>query len=234
MMVNPKGKDQFQVSSVENWMFFSNSHRPVEIERGDRRLAVFRTGGPIPPELGAQVGDDARAGGPIVRAFLAHLAAMPESELVPDYRPPETAAKEEIRAASGNSATKFAAEVALRGFWSVTGAWAVGGRGVRDLYLLDPHGAYRRIGEHSPVLTRRALMDVYRAFCTEIGAPAQQETTLVAALREEIPALVEAELAVDGRRERVLTNLPAAMPAGVLYAVAPPEQSGSPQQPTLF
>lgn len=202
--INKKGVPQYKAPAVENWILNSNSHRPVEVEKGDRRFTIFRTGPRIDVGLGALVADDARAGGPILQAFLAHLLALPASDLVGDYRPLRTAAKDDVLAASGNSATKFAAGVRERGFYSMTGAWANGG----FVNLLD---LYAQV--EPPTLLSRRLMDVYRAYAAEINAPAQQETTLLAALREEIPTLQEKTLLVQGRRERVVLGLPGMFPA---------------------
>lgn len=225
-LINPKGKDQVWRDAVDNWLLWSNAFRPVEIERGDRRFSVFETGKPIDPDLGARVADDARADGPMVRAFLGYLLSLPQEALVKDYRVLETTAKQQVARASGNSATKFAMDVAARGFWSVTAAWEAGQieRGWRNLYLHSADGL-RRIErpDVSPVLLVRKLMEVYRAYAQEIGAPAQQESTVLAALREELPDLYEGELAVDGRRERVVAGLPHPLPDHVTVVLAPPE-----------
>lgn len=233
--INPKGRDQYTRTAVENWLIFSNSFRPVEVESGDRRLTIFRTGGPIPVELGAQVADDARADGPIVRAFLHHLLSLRPEELVGQYRPLNTAAKEEVARASGNSATKFAEDVKGRGFWSLTGAWSQNGlgKGPQDLYLAGPKGLRCIEGVDGPVLLNRKLLDVYRAYAQEIGAPAQQEATLLAALREVLPGLTEATLSVEGRTEKVIAGLPGMLPEFQNVIVAPPE-APLPTQKTLF
>lgn len=210
-LINRKGCPEVTRDARENWILSSNSHRPIEVEKGDRRLTLFRTGPALPVELGARVADDSRGNGPLVRSFLAYLLALPASALAHDYRPLITAAKEEVRAASGNSATKFASEVAALGFWSCTGPWAGGVRvGTSDLYLPGR--------EHSggPVILRRKLNDVYRAWAAQINAPAQQETTVIAALREECPGLYEGHALVDGRRERVIAGLPGMLPATAL------------------
>jgi hypothetical protein len=236
-LINKKGVAEVTRRAVENWLLSSNSHRPVEVERGDRRFTLVRTGPPIDVELGRLVADDARAEGPIIRAFLRHLLALPEEALVSDYRPLHTAAKDEVRAASGNSATKFAAQIATHGFWSVTGAWAQSaiGLGPRDLYLVD--GANFRALDYGveprfPVLLVRRLMEVYRAFATEIAAPVQQEATLLAAIREECPGVIEAVLLVDGRRERVIADLPQPLPETFQAHHAAPEEP-LPTQRTL-
>lgn len=239
-MVNPKGKDQYQTEAVENFWLFSNDTRIAVIERQDRRHSVFQTGGPIPVELGAAVADDARAGGPMVRALLAYLLDMPAPErIAPDYRPLITEAKAEAERASGSSAARFAAEVAGRGFYSVTGAWAGEGIGhtVRDLYLTAPEG-FRALTTRdgatcSPVITRRRLMEVYRAFSQEIGAPALRETALLSALGDECPGMREAEMFVDGRREPVLVGLPGMMPQTMAGATAPAEAE-APAQGSLI
>jgi hypothetical protein len=229
-MINRKGVPQYQRAGVECWMFASNSHRPVEVEDGDRRFTLFRTGGPIPVELGQKVADDARDGGPIVRAFLAHLMALPASALVSDYRVFHTTEKDEVARASGNSATKFAAEVKARGFWSATGAYAAmrGGCSPVELYCAD-------FPAYGPVILNRKLMDVYRAYASEIGAPAQQESTLIAALREVMPDVFEGTLKDGGRHEKVIVGLPSTLPEEVNTAVAAAaEEAPLPKQAALF
>jgi hypothetical protein len=237
-MINRKGVPQYQRAGCECWAFASNSYRPVEVEDGDRRFTLFRTGGPIPIELGAKVADDAREGGPIARAFLAHLLALPASALVSDYRVFHTSEKEEVARASGNSATKFASEVRSRGFWSATGAYAVmrGQCSPGDLYVPGPDG-WATVGGVGPVMLNRTLMDVYRAYSNEIGAPVQQEAVLLAALREIMPESFETTLLVSGRREKVVSGLPGMMPEDVEPAIAVAAQSVEvplPKQSSLF
>ncbi len=235
-VINRKNQPQYVRTAVENWIFAANNFRPVEVERGDRRFTVFRTGGPIGPELGSLVADDARADGPLARAFLAYLLQLPPEALVSDYRPLETEAKQTVLRASGNSATKFAQEIVERGFFSVTPPQAIPG----DLYLWGSEGA-RSIETLQgtipvticPLITRRRLMEVYRSYCQEISAPAQQETALLAALREEIPGLVEREVLLDGRREKVLGGFPGMLPERITVTVGPPEPTG-PEQATLL
>jgi hypothetical protein len=238
--INKKGIPQYTRDAVENWVFASNSHRPVEIESGDRRFTMFRTGGPIPVELGGLVADDARAGGPIVRAFLAHLLSLPAESLVADYRVFDTEEKHDVARASGTSANKFASEVRSRGFWSATGAYAVmrGQCSPGDLYVPGPDG-WATVGGVGPVMLNRTLMDVYRAYSNEIGAPVQQEAVLLAALKEIMPETFETTLLVSGRREKVLAGLPGMMPEEIepAIAVAAVEVSQSsplPKQSSLF
>ncbi len=213
-LINCKGVPEVTRVAVENWVFSSNSHRPTDVEKGDRRLTLLQTGPAIGAELGSRVADDARAGGPMVRAFLGYLLSRPREALVSDYRPLENAAKEQVREVSGNSATKFALAVRKRGFWNTTGPW---GKGVHDAYVpdYDKGGSLIRLmpdGTESYYVTRRVLMDVYRAWASSINAPATQESTLLAALREEFPGIVDGEARIDGRDELCLTGLPGMLP----------------------
>lgn len=226
-----KGRDPIMVPAVENWLFTSNdTSRPVPIERGDRRFTVLLTGPAIGPDLGALVADDARAEGPMVRAFLHHLLSLSADRLVGDYRPLQTAGKADVQRASASSAAKYAAEIAARGFFSTTPP----GLQPRDLYLTGASG-FRTLAvngkELVPVITRRRLMELYRAFCAEINAPAQQEVALMAALREEL-APAEADLLVDGRREKVVAGLPRMLPETLTVLAAPAEEP-LPEQRTL-
>lgn len=227
-----KGRDPIMVPAVENWMFSSNdTARPLPIERGDRRFTVLRTGGPIGPELGALVADDARTEGPMVRSFLGYLLSLPANRLVSDYRPLHTEAKELVQGASASSATRFAHEVATLGFFSCSP------RGSRpaDLYLSGPQG-FRAVetnrGPMAPVITRRVLMEAYRAFCAEINARAEGEAALLAAMREELADLFEGDLLVEGRREHVVAGLPGMLPFALTVVAAPPERC-LPEQRTL-
>jgi hypothetical protein len=237
-MINRKGVPQYEVAGVEAWCFASNRHNPIDLEDGDRRYTLLKTGPAIPVELGRQVGDDARAGGPITRAFLAHLLALPAEALAEDYRVYETSERWDVARASGNSANKFASEVRSRGFWSATGAYAVmrGQCSPGDLYVPGPDG-WATVGGVGPVMLNRTLMDVYRAYSNEIGAPVQQEAVLLAALREIMPESFETTLLVSGRREKVVSGLPGMMPEDVEPAIAVAAQSVEvplPKQSSLF
>ena len=218
-IINRKGIPQYSRPAVENWMFSSNAGRPVEAEKGDRRFTIIKTGPAIPVDLGGSVADDARAGGPGIRAFLHFLLSLDASKLAAKYVVLDTASKRDVVRASGNSATKFSAEVAELGFWSATAAWARMNGGREDgLYLSSGDGLRRFTGTDSPLLTRKALMDVYRAFCSEINAPAAQETTLLSALRDECPGLTEGHVPVAGRNEKVITGLPGMVRGEPAYA----------------
>jgi hypothetical protein len=222
LSLDVKGQPQRQVASVANWIMASNSHRPVEVESGDRRFTLLRTGPAIPVELGALVADDARDEGPICRALLHYLLAMPADKLAADYKPLHTAAKEEARRASGNAATRFAAEVVERGFFSVTSSWVQQGGQERDLYLRADAGLRCLKGVDGPLILRRTLMAVARSYAQEVGAQAVAEGTLMAALRESIPSVCDATIEVGERLERVVGGLPGAIKGSPSYA--PPEE----------
>jgi hypothetical protein len=212
-LINCKGVPEINRIAVENWIFSSNSHRPTDVEKGDRRLTLLQTGPAIGAELGARVADDARSGGPMARAFLGYLLSRPREALVGDYRPLENAAKEQVREVSGNSATKYALAIRKRGFWNTTGAW---GRGLQEAYVQGPGGGpllhASEDGTESAYITLHSLMEVYKAWCSSVNAPAAQLTTLIAAIKEEFPGLVDGEARVDGRDELCVAGLPGMFP----------------------
>jgi hypothetical protein len=230
LSIDTKGLPQRQSPCVVNWVLASNSHRPIEVESGDRRYSIIRTGPAIAVDLGAQVADDARRGGPIVRAFLQFLLSLPAKSLAQDYRPLHTAAKDEVQRASGNSATRFALEVSERGFYSLTSAWVHQGGQERDLYLRSEAGLRRIEGTPGPLVLRRMLMAAFRSYAQEVGAPATSEGTLMAALKEVIPGVREASVEVGEKSERVIAGLPGAVKDGAVYA----EPESLSTQSTMF
>jgi hypothetical protein len=219
--INIKNISQFWEDCLDVWIFFSNDTvRPVEIERGCRRWNVFQVAGKIPKELGARVSDDARAGGPIVQAFLAHLLAR-KSKVKP-FECLDTPEKIRMMCATSSSAERFADEIKELGFQSVTGPWYERerervARNLRTEGGKEADAAMIRsvLDEITPYfqhngrawIKKTVLMDIYAAWATNNGVGKCGSATVYAALRDVFDQLEEKPVKLNGRSERCVTGL---------------------------
>lgn len=204
---------------VENplfWMFFSNDPLPIKLERDDRRSCVFQTQTKILPSFGGLISEDAKAGGPIVRAFLYHLL-YEVKPTVERYVAISTAEKTTLIKRSGNSAEKFAEEIKERGIYSdVIVPWQQQeiDRWSRNLNA----GSTTFVEAQDPMITRekdgvrgitRSTMNaIYKAWAkADPNLKTVSGEKLYDALRA-IAGLEDANFWHMGKSERVFINIP--------------------------
>jgi Holliday junction resolvase-like predicted endonuclease len=145
--------------NVSNWVAFSNNLRPVPVEQRDRRYTLFKVGPPIDPNLGGRVADDARAGGPGVRAFLRHLLER-EPTVFRRYTPLATEAKAEVQYDTAHSGEKFVHDLLKGdGFHALADDY-IRECGATDLYVRQ---------EDETLVERRVLYEVYRRWALASG-----------------------------------------------------------------
>ena len=182
--------------NVANLIFTSNDDRPVRVEGDDRRFTFFKCEPkPLDPALGALVGEDALANGPLVSAFAEHLLGRAITRFQ-RWRPLVTEAKEEVQYDTASSGEKFIADLRGQGFHSVAQAYR------------DEHGLadlYRRKGGRVMV-SRRTLYAVYRSWCHAEGYSPLGQAPLYRLVRRLNPTEVQARF--GDVVERCLAGLP--------------------------
>lgn len=184
-------------ANVSNWVLFSNNLRPVVVEGQDRRFTLFKVGGAISPELGARVAEDARAGGPAVRAFLHELMTR-EVSVFRRYTALTTAAKSEVQYDTGSSAEKFVADL----------LGDIGFHGLASDYLRECGSSdlYAFAEDGEVCVARKTVYEVYRRWASAAGYKPLGSSQLYRLL--ESRGIHASQRRAGGRKDRFFAGLP--------------------------
>lgn len=192
--INPKNVAAYEERNHVNLVFLSNERMPVVLEEDDRRHAVIWTPEKLSPEFYREVQQEISAGG--IEALHDYLLNYNVGEFTASTLPPMTKAKAELIGLSLDSTARFYTEL-------MTG----------DVIPMHGSDGKRFVG---PVLSQD-IYDLYRAWCSRIGAKPAPMPKLIDALarKHKVPVA----------RKRYLDGASVKGPHGVAFL------PGGPQQP---